>query len=414
MKASPTIGIITALSIEYLAFKALVDDNQEKNDIVGVRKYLQGSISSNTSGQYNIVLAQAGQGNNMSALCAVKLKSMYPSINTFIMIGIAGAIPHPSKTEDHVRLGDIVVSGAQGIIQYDFIKKFPNGNVYKFPPRAPLANLLFTAETMQREEKEDKFPWIEYIDSAIRIRGNEWKRPSSNQDILHDYKGEVITHPNDPDRKFLDQPRIFIDTIASGNTLLKDPILRDKLRDDLAAKAVEMESSGVADASWLDEINYFSVRGTCDYCDMYKNNIWQKYASIIAAAYTKALLVSTTINPIMSAIKAHIPENSDTQNHYLEGEIMNRVDFIRMLVKSLLQCNSIRDPSTLRTIVNNNPLMVSARIRYSPILITHLTNIIDTCMNYPNGIKDFLDIVQDYEGNSIPMENVWKIYYQFY
>ena len=39
------------------------------------------------------------------------------------MCGIAGGIPHPAKLDDHVRLGDIVVSGIKGVVQYDFIKR---------------------------------------------------------------------------------------------------------------------------------------------------------------------------------------------------------------------------------------------------------------------------------------------------
>jgi len=32
------------------------------------------------------------------------------------------------------------------------------------------------------------------------------------------------------------------------------------------------------------------VRGICDYCDDNKNDLWQGYAAVVAAAYTRALL----------------------------------------------------------------------------------------------------------------------------
>ena len=35
---------------------------------------------------------------------------------------------------------------------------------------------------------------------------------------------------------------------------------------------------------------YFIVRGICDDCDKNKNDVWQPYAAVVAAAYTRALL----------------------------------------------------------------------------------------------------------------------------
>lgn len=286
----PKIGIVTALGIEYLAMKAVVDSGEEK-PIRGIGKCLMGTILSHESGIHHLVVAEAGMGNNMSALCAEKLRHEFPSIDTFIMVGIAGAVPNPEKSEDHVRLGDIVVVGKEGVVQYDFIKKTESEIQYRHPPRAPKASLLKAAEVLRREEEEGKFPWNDYIKIAINVRGEEWKRPPATLDILEYPKGNIVIHPQYPKRRE-GEPRVFIGVIASGNTLLKDPIIRDRLRKDLSAKAVEMEASGVADASWINEVNYFAVRGMCDYCDGNKNDIWQKYASIVAAAYTKALLVS--------------------------------------------------------------------------------------------------------------------------
>jgi hypothetical protein len=56
--------------------------------------------------------------------------------------------------------------------------------------------------------------------------------------------------------------------------------------------AVEMEGSGVADATWDLSAGYFIIRGICDYCDANKTDIWQDYAAIVAAGYTRALLES--------------------------------------------------------------------------------------------------------------------------
>jgi len=67
--------------------------------------------------------------------------------------------------------------------------------------------------------------------------------------------------------------------VASANALLKDPVRRDSLRDKFEIKAVEMEGSGIADATWDHEKGYLVVRGICDYCDSHKNDDWQEYAA---------------------------------------------------------------------------------------------------------------------------------------
>jgi hypothetical protein len=72
--------------------------------------------------------------------------------------------------------------------------------------------------------------------------------------------------------------------------LLKDPVWRDRLRDAHGVKAVEMEASGIADATWVHGVGYLVVRGICDYCDKNKNDDWHMYAAVVAAAYVRALL----------------------------------------------------------------------------------------------------------------------------
>ncbi len=60
------------------------------------------------------------------------------------------------------------------------------------------------------------------------------------------------------------QPRIFFGPIASGNILLNDPGWRDRLRDQYGVRAVEMDGSGIADATWEAGVGYLVVRGICD------------------------------------------------------------------------------------------------------------------------------------------------------
>ena len=62
------------------------------------------------------------------------------------------------------------------------------------------------------------------------------------------------------------------------------------LRDKWDVRAIEMEGSGVQHAAWGQGKDAMVVRGICDYCDHNKNDVWHPYASLVAAAYTRAMI----------------------------------------------------------------------------------------------------------------------------
>jgi nucleoside phosphorylase len=132
---------------------------------------------------------------------------------------------------------------------------------------------------------------MQFITQALkRLKA---KRPPNKSDILVSTidLSKIIGHPRDSKRR-RGQPRIFIGSIASANKLLKNSHERDELRDRFKVKAIEMESSGIADATWIQEKSYLVIRGICDYCDANKNDDWQTYAAVVAAAYMRALIES--------------------------------------------------------------------------------------------------------------------------
>lgn len=289
----PTIGIITALPKEYAAVKKLLDNPQDV-DIEGQgagRRYLQGEVIGRNGGKHTVVLCLAAMGNNIAAIRASQLLQHFPDIKSIIMVGIAGGIPYPEKADDHVRLGDIVISNEKGVIQYDFDKETITENTHRHPPRPPSPSLLEGVKLLEADELDGEKPWLKFIQQALLPEGE--KRPSNKTDILVSSitSSENIQHPPDYKRKE-GEPRIFIAPIASANKLLKNPVKRDELRDKFGVKAVEMEGSGIADATWNYEIGYLVVRGICDYCDSNKGDKWQAYAAATAAAYTRALIES--------------------------------------------------------------------------------------------------------------------------
>lgn len=291
----PEILIVTALPLEYKAMKALVN-NPRYDDSLGDNKkqYTYGQI-----GERNIIVAMAGMGNNFSSAIATKMLDKYSTIKYTIMTGIAGGVPYIDNAKDHVRLGDIVISGDNGIIQHDkgkdteeykfklfglkFIKK--DSFQYDFHPRPPESTLLRNAKIYVEEIGVGNYKFWDELD-ALNI-----ERPKNMMFSKNDWLNfkKEYNHPI-PDGYNENRPRIHIGTIASGNTVVKNEKVRNKLKNNFQIKAIEMEASGVADATWLHGKDYFVIRGICDYSNSDKNKIWQPYAAAVAAGFTKELI----------------------------------------------------------------------------------------------------------------------------
>ncbi|MCX5247832.1 5'-methylthioadenosine/S-adenosylhomocysteine nucleosidase [Streptomyces sp. NBC_00201] len=290
--SGPLFGIVTALPQEFQAMKVMLDSPSRIRPIQGDPNiYHIGKIESiSTKGAHSIVLAQlTGPGNNLSSIAATHLMRSFPSVQHVLMVGIAGGVPHRKKPDKHVRLGDVVVSDRHGVIQYDNIRRRRNGVdiVGISPPPSPY--LTAVVRDLEAERFSGQYPWEEHIKRAQHLIGAS--RPSPATDLLFSStkSKKVVPHPTDVDRR-TGHTRIHYGRIGSANTLLKDPLVRDSLRDALGIRAVEMEGSGVADATWMANVGYMAIRGVCDYCDSHKGQAWQVYAATAAAAYARALI----------------------------------------------------------------------------------------------------------------------------
>src|SRR5262249_34828083 len=107
-------------------------------------------------------------------------------------------------------------------------------------------------------------------------------------DIVHD-GNEEIEHPQDPHRRE-GWPRIFGGAIGTADILQKDPAMRDHLRDMYGVRAIELAGTGLQTAALARGKDRRSVRGICDYCDIWKSDTWQNYAALVAASYARALI----------------------------------------------------------------------------------------------------------------------------
>lgn len=286
-RMEPSIGIMTALPIECNAVEQVLE-YVKPFAVPGIgagRKYKIGRIPSINGGDHHIVLSCGDKGNNLAASRATLMIEHFPTIKYIIMVGIAGGVPNPDKPDVHVRLGDVVVSDNKGVIQYDFGKELKTDFLHDHNPRAPSAELLEAVKLLEAHAIQGKKPWLNYIKMSLH--------PGQENDKLLDSKNpkKIAIHPHDP-KRIKKQPRIFLGTIAAGNRVEKNPETRDYLRDKFGVRAIEMEGSGIADATWINEKGYLIIRGISDYCDPNKRDEWQNYASMVAAAYMRALIES--------------------------------------------------------------------------------------------------------------------------
>lgn len=95
--------------------------------------------------------------------------------------------------------------------------------------------------------------------------------------------GYLVAH-DDRDKED-DDPTVYYGLIASGNQLMKDAYIRDKLAIDKGVLCFEIEASGL-----MNHFLCLVIRGICDYSDSHKNKEWQGFSAMMAAAYVTDLL----------------------------------------------------------------------------------------------------------------------------
>lgn len=299
-----TVGWISAIPTEYVAAQASLDENFDRLPNIN-GEYAFGKV-----GVHNVVISvlpDGEYGTNSAAHVAQKMLNDFPNIRVALMVGIGGGAP---SSKHDIRLGDIVVSspgsGEGGVFQYDYGKTIqekdfqPTGHLDKPPPilRGAVAGLR-GAHDLDGHNIEETINKI--LEKRPRLK-KKYKRPDVESDRL--YRSDVL-HPNgraepcaiicgddpsltisrEPREDYDDNPAIHYGLIASGNQLMKDATIRDKLSAEKGILCFEMEAAGL-----MNQFPCLVIRGICDYSDTHKNNAWQGYAAMTAAAYAKELL----------------------------------------------------------------------------------------------------------------------------
>ncbi|SCO84167.1 related to ankyrin [Fusarium oxysporum] len=301
-----TVGWVCALSTEFTAAQEQFDEEYEPHEAPEHRDandfnvYSFGKIKG-----HMVVVAVLPNGQYGTASAATVAKDMIRSFRNIrfgLMVGIGGGAP--TKQHD-IRLGDVVVSspspGQSGVFQYDFGKAtkdvFQHTASHNKPPPLLLAAVAGLKTQYERKglQIHDKVSTIVANNKRLSAKYGRPEDPDSLFSPSIDHKTDpchesCVTAPTDlidrtPRQDPMEDVEVHYGTIASGNTLMKDPSKRDELASKANILCFEMEAAGL-----IDGFRCLVIRGICDYSDSHKNDSWQGYAAMTAAVYAKQIL----------------------------------------------------------------------------------------------------------------------------
>ncbi|OTB16754.1 hypothetical protein K445DRAFT_331510 [Daldinia sp. EC12] len=295
-----TIGWICALQDEYMASCRMLDERYDGRGVVDKENdnntYVFGRIE-----EHNVVISCLPKGRpgiTSAAVVAQNMVRSFPSLRFTLMVGTAGGAP---THERDIRLGDVVVSIPQGrlggVVQYDFGKRLLGGQFQRIGQlNSPPKLLLGLIQEMQRRYTDPRKPdtiaeHIKRMDDKL-----EYRRPSEDRLYRADYEhqggntcknciaGKLEQRPSRVSRRAI---TVHYGTVGSANSVMKNAKERDQLAHDPELKVLcfEMEAAGL-----MNTFPSLIIRGIGNYSDSHKNDEWNKYAALAAAAYARELL----------------------------------------------------------------------------------------------------------------------------
>ena len=307
-----TVGWICALPVELAAAQEMLDEKYEdlERDEDDENLYSLGSV-----GGHNVVIVclPAGRiGNNPAAAVATRMRATFKGIRFGLMVGIGGGVP---SAEVDIRLGDVVVSQPDrtfgGVVQYDLGKATPSGFEWTGSLNSPPQILLGAVAKVRANELRGRSQLPEHFSKLNRIP--QFQRDNAGSDVLfeatYDHEGgltcELCKKEREVDRQQRESEEAVVHygTIASGNQVMRDGRMRDKVSRELdGILCFEMEAAGL-----MNSFPCLVIRGICDYSDSHKNKRWQAYAAGTAAAHAKELL---SVIPPTDVVKTRTAEEA--------------------------------------------------------------------------------------------------------
>lgn len=283
-----TVGwICVKAENEAVAARAMLDERHGYIDLSGQGdpiQYFGGRI-----GKHNVIIGCSGEaGLNPANNVATNMMRSFRNIKIGLLCGIGGG--NPSEKHD-VRLGDIVVGMPDGqhsgVIQYNAGKTTQDGFQRKSSHSRPPQFLIQAVGNRKTDMIEDLDKWQKHLERGP----GGWNSFQHLTDIIHEGPTEIP-------RPLGRGSKIHYGLIASGDLVVKAAESRAELvrqiQDDVLC--FEMEAAGL-----VNTFPCLIVRGISDYCDRHKNDDWQPYASLAAAAYCKYLLDMVHLSDVQVA-----------------------------------------------------------------------------------------------------------------
>src|ERR1022692_2694583 len=234
-------AVVTALPKEFAAMLAMLDDTRPITVPGDPNDYAFGKVPAiDGTGHHHVVVAlQKKPANNSASAVASHLAHSFPHLEHVLMVGIGGGVPHAADADKHVRLGDVVVSDQNGVVQYDHLKVESEQVLVRSAASPPSAALLGRVRILEAARLAGGCPWEEHIALAI-VEGAT--RPDTSTDRLF-VAGVETPHPIDAYRRS-GQPRIHYGPIGSSNVTVQVPqsIFLDKSRGIGYRRVDECES----------------------------------------------------------------------------------------------------------------------------------------------------------------------------
>lgn len=325
-----TVGWICAKTIEMTAARVMFDkihgrsrDRQSSED---ANTYLLGESHGHKIAMTTLPAEKSAGGTDKASKVVDGLAITFPNVKFCLLVGIGGGVPGDPVPD--IRLGDVVVvipeANHGGVIQHDRGKLTDEGFIRTGNLDSPPDMLLAAVNNLRSDTRRygrlfEEVIWPKLLANRESISEEAWEsfqRPANDilfqMDYSHappkyngnHYQKDICSTTCDESRavKRLSRigdaavnPVIHTGTIASGNIVLKSPVAREALRLEINALCVEMESAGVMNNN---RFKCMVVRGISDYCDTHKNDLWQPYAALSAAAYaTELLRVTAKVDP---------------------------------------------------------------------------------------------------------------------
>ncbi|KAL3442973.1 nucleoside phosphorylase domain-containing protein [Aspergillus insuetus] len=284
-----TIGWIAALPVEFAAARAMLTHRHKRLPVAAgdSNAYFLGSI-----GDHNIAIACINEAGGLPAsIVASNMVKTFPSVRYVRMVGIGGGI----RSEKYpIQLGDIVVSEPSGIfggvVQSDYGKWEPDGFKRTGSLNRPADGLIRAIgawRALYYSGESQIHRYVKHLPSGLLHPPGAWVYQGTANDPCYNKDDDCgCTTACEECEARTPDPQVHYGIIASGNQVIKSERQRNWIRDELGACCVEMEAFGL-----MNSFPCLTIRGISDYADGRKNDLWQPYAALTAAAYAKELLL---------------------------------------------------------------------------------------------------------------------------